>query len=143
MSISSAGYQANYDRVLAHELFALIVPGYLITAYLVAPFFEDIFPPFIKRRLLRSSRLFRPSAERKLRCSDFSVEWRYSDLLTNTTICLSLLCFTSPNMWKIMLWLLASVALLSMIDHYRLLRQTTLTFHTTERLSMGFSYWWS
>lgn len=135
--------QSHYQRVLAQELYALIVPGYLITPYLFAPIFEDLVPYFISSRLVRSSWPSVRYAERKLMCPEFDISLRYADLLTNFTICLALLMFESTSMYMIMLWLLICVLLLYGLDHYRLLRMTSVTWQLTEELSATFAYCWA
>jgi len=134
----------HYDRVFARELMALIVPGYLITPYLVEPIFEHLVPPYVFRRLVGSIDGAPPrSAERKLMCPAFNATWRFADMLSNWTICLSLLMFTTPNLWKIQAWMIGCIALLFVLDHVRLLRHTQHSFWKTEELSRVFSIWWS
>merc|ERR1711862_104709 len=74
---------------------------------------------------------------------EFDITWRYSDLLTNFTICISLLMFETIFMYKIMIWLLIALLLVYCIDHVRLLRFTRHGLHATEYLSKILSYWWS
>lgn len=136
--------QSHYDRVLAHELFGLLVPGYLITPYLTAPLLEDIVPAFAKKRLIRSSSgMDRVFAERKYMRPSFDLSWHYSDLLTNLTVCLPLLMFGTHHIYAIVLCLLCCYCLTYVIDHFRLLRCTTRTWQCTSQLDYAFSYLWS
>jgi len=135
---------SHYDRILAHELFMLLVPGYLITPYLVAPMLEDIMPAWSKKRLIRSTTgASRFAAEKKYERPRFDLAWHYSDLLTNITVCLPLLMFGTHHMYAIMLCLLLCYCLTYAIDHFRLLRATTRTWQCTSKLDAAFSYWWS
>jgi len=122
----------------------LIAPGYLITPYLIAPIFEDIMPYWVNKRKIRSM----PSmptreCETKLMCCEFDIAWRYSDLLTNFTICIALFMYSTHYMWAIMAWLLIANVIVYVTDHYRLLRCTTQTFHVTDVLHTAFAYWWA
>merc|ERR1719197_372932 len=91
--------------------------------------------------IVRSTADMRKSdAERALMCPDFDICWRYSDILNNFAVCLALLFFSSPNSYRIMGWLVVFFAMIFAIDHYKLLRQTSQTFYTTDTLSVTFSY---
>merc|ERR550514_1071319 len=52
----SLGDHAGYDTVLARELMALIVPGYLILPYLFLPMVEHVLPYFLGIWFVRSRR---------------------------------------------------------------------------------------
>lgn len=135
---------SHYDRILAHELYTLLVPGYLITPYLFAPVLEDILPAFVKKRLIRSSRgTSKFAAEKKYERPKFDLAWHYSDLLTNVTVCLPLLMFGTHHMYAVVLCLLLCYCLTYAIDHFRLLRATTRTWQCSSKLDVAFSYWWS
>lgn len=75
-------------------------------------------------------------------CPEFSVCFRYGDFLTNVSLCFALLLFMTPSMFKIMAWLLASVMTLAAIDHMRLLRYTTHTWHNNPGFSDAIAYLW-
>lgn len=130
------------DAIVARELFAMIVPGYLILPYLVTPFFEHVMPYFLGLWLVRSRRTSLRDAEDCLKCPEFDICWRYSDMHNNFTVCTLMLFTVSPHSYEVMLWLVVFLVLVHGIDKYKLLRQTSQTFYTTKRLSDAASQWW-
>jgi len=81
-------------------------------------------------------------ATNALRCPEFDICWRYSDILNNTTICIVLLFFTGSRGWKVMPWLFGFVALIYVLDKYLLLEAATTTVYDTTLLSSTFARWW-
>jgi len=134
----------HYHRILAKELFMLIVPGYIITPYLICPIFEDWLPHWMERRRIRSTQeINRARAEVRYKYKEFDITWRFSDLLTNFTICIASVMFSTHHMYLIMVCLLAYLCLVYALDQYRLVRMTSKTFIVTDTLNEVFSYWWS
>lgn len=139
---SSGGSSHDFDKVLAPEMFAMIVPGYLILPYLFVPLAENIAPYFIGKWLVRSRKATLRASERCLTCPDFDICWRYSDVLNNFTVCILMLFIVSAETYQVMMWLMLFLALIYVIDKYKLLRQTSQTFYTTRRLDEACLYWW-
>mmetsp|Transcript_36149 Transcript_36149/g.84718 ORF Transcript_36149/g.84718 Transcript_36149/m.84718 type:complete len:1096 (-) Transcript_36149:116-3403(-) len=134
----------HYHRILAKELFMLIVPGYILTPYVICPVFEDWLPAWMERRRIRSTEgLSRAAAQVRYKYKDFDVTWRYSDILTNFTICIASIMFSTHHMYLMMLFVVLYLVLVLVLDQYRLVRQTSKTFIVTESLNEVFSYWWS
>merc|ERR1719191_1338224 len=80
--------ESHYDRVLAGELYALIVPGYLITPYLIGPVFEDLLPRFVYKYLVRSTtHVAGRHAENVFTSPCYDLTWHYSDILINLSVC--------------------------------------------------------
>eukprot|EP00928_Gymnodinium_smaydae_P096942 TRINITY_DN8667_c0_g1_i1.p1 TRINITY_DN8667_c0_g1~~TRINITY_DN8667_c0_g1_i1.p1 ORF type:complete len:1121 (+),score=265.78 TRINITY_DN8667_c0_g1_i1:41-3403(+) len=137
------GQETGYDTAIAREIFSLIVPGYLLVPYLAGPFFERVAPYWLSKILIRThARVQLRQATLALRCPDFDICWRYSDILNNTTICMALLYFRSSASWKVMVCLLFFVLLIYCIDKYLLLNAATTTIYDTRRLSIAFARWW-
>jgi hypothetical protein len=133
--------QSHYDRVAATELFALLVPGYLLTPYILSPIVEDIVPYFMSTRLIRSTTgVPRSSAERKFTCPKYDMPWHYSDLLLNFSVCLPLLMFETHYMYTIMVVLIVCNLLCFGVDHYRLSRACTVTPMHSSSMNTAFSY---
>lgn len=139
---SSGGTSHDFDRVLAPELFHMIVPGYLILPYLFVPIGEHVLPYFMGMWYVRSRKANLRASEQCLMCPDFDICWRYSDLLNNFTVCIMMLFIVSAESYQVMVWLVVFVVLIYIIDKYKLLRQTTQTFYTTRRLDQAALYWW-
>mmetsp|Transcript_43428 Transcript_43428/g.68796 ORF Transcript_43428/g.68796 Transcript_43428/m.68796 type:complete len:1090 (+) Transcript_43428:80-3349(+) len=136
--------QTHYDRVMAEELYALIIPGYLLTPYFIAPVVEDIIPRFMKSRLVRSTTgVSRSRAELKYMAPTYDLSWHYSDLLTNISVCLPLLFFETHQMYKIFAVLVCCNLLNYTIDHFRLLRATTDGPQLSQVMDIMFCYLWA
>mmetsp|Transcript_64380 Transcript_64380/g.121970 ORF Transcript_64380/g.121970 Transcript_64380/m.121970 type:complete len:1109 (-) Transcript_64380:50-3376(-) len=135
--------EGGYDRALARELMSLLVPGYLIMPHVMAPIFEYVIPVYANRLIVGSTPgVARGVAEQALMCPDFDINWRYVDVLTNFMVCLMMVFFATPNTWRIMVFLMLFILLIYVMDHYKLLRQTSQTFYTTDALSIAFTYCW-
>ncbi|CAD7970356.1 unnamed protein product [Amoebophrya sp. A120] len=142
-STSSSGSSfVSYDQVLGQQLFALIMPGYLILPFLAAPVFEHVLPFWLSFWFIRSrSGVLQKDATEALRAKDFEIAWRYADVLNNLSICLLLFLFPGPNAWRIMLGLFLFSVLIYVIDRYLFFKQTTVTFYPTIGLANSFAYW--
>jgi hypothetical protein len=139
---ADGGNSQGFDHVVAREMFAMIVPGYLIIPYVVTPLVEHVLPYWLGLWLVRSRRATLSAAEGCLKCPEFDICWRYSDRHNNFTVCLTALFLVSPRSHEVMLWLVAFLVLIYAIDKYKLLRQTSQTYYTTRRLSDIASLWW-
>jgi len=137
------GEDTGYDRVLAAELMVLIVPGYLVIPYVLTPFFEHVLPYLCVHSVVRTRIVARRQAELGLEHPPFDICWRYSDICNNFTICTTMLCFVTPNAWKVMGFLVLFVVLIYVIDYIKMMRFTSQTYYTTHRLSDAFSCWFS
>lgn len=136
------GDNVGYDRVVVHELFALIVPGYLFVPYLIQPVVECVLPYCLYRWLVRSdSRFMQREAEKALEPPEFDLVWRYADALNNFVICFLLLLFVTPHSCAVMLWLFAFVVFVYFMDKLRLFHHSQ-TFYTTQIVSIAFQFWW-
>jgi len=137
------GDTIGYDRVVVRELFALIVPGYLLVPYLLQPLVEYVLPFWVYRWLVRSdTRFHQREAEKALEPPIFDIVWRFADSLCNFVICIILLLFISPGSSAVMLWLLVYVVYIYCVDKLRLCHHS-LTMYTTQLLSIAFTLWWS
>lgn len=132
----------GFDLVVAEEIFAMIIPGYLILPFLATPLIEHVVPYWLGLWLVRSRKASPRAGEECLKCPEFDICWRYSDLANNFTVCTMMLFMVSPHSYQVMMWLVGSIALIYMIDKYKLLRQTSQTYYTTRRLSDAASLWW-
>jgi hypothetical protein len=136
--------QSHYDRVMAKELYALIVPGYLITPYLTSPIVSDVLPRLARKTLIRSTNaVSKDTAEQKYMCEWYDLSWNYADMLTNFTVCVPLLYFQTHTVYSIMGVLVCCNLLTYSIDHFRLLRATSVTPHLTTLMDIMFSYMWA
>lgn len=138
---SLEGQINSFDRAISRELMGVIVPGYILLPYLIAPFFEHVVPYFLGKWFVRSKRMSLRESEDRLACPEFDICWRYSDTLNNFTICLSMLMFATPYSYMVMCWLIAYLVLIYGIDKYKLLRYTSQTFYTTNRLNNAAMAW--
>jgi hypothetical protein len=138
----SEGSSEGFDHIVARELFLMIVPGYLILPYLVTPLVEHVLPYWLGLWIVRSRNTSLRNAEECLKCPEFDICWRYSDLHNNFTVCTLMLFTVSPHSYEVMFWLVVFLMLIYGIDKYKLLRQTSQTFYTTRRLSNAASMWW-
>lgn len=139
---AGSGTSQGFDHVVAEEMFAMIVPGYLILPYLVTPFFEHVVPYYLGLWLVRSRKAALRAGEDCLKCPEFDICWRYSDMHNNFTVCTTVLFMLSPRNYQVMAWLVVFLVIVYGIDKYKLLRQTSRTFYTTRRLSETASLWW-
>jgi hypothetical protein len=138
------GRNTSYDIVVAHELFKLLVPGYLIVPQLGCPVGSHLLPYLVAKYLIRThARVAQHSANRSLLCPIFDICWRYSDILNNTTLCIILFFFASDKGYKIMFWLIVFMLLIYWIDKVLLWRYSTTTMYDTNMLSRTFALWWS
>jgi len=133
----------SLDSLIAKPAYAMIVPGYLILPYLVAPIVEIIVPYYLGVYLVRSKKASLRAGEECLKINEFDICWRYSDTLNNFTICSLMLFILSPETYKVMFCLVGFLLLIYFIDTYILLRQSSQTFYTTKRLYDAVSLWWS
>jgi len=120
----------------------MIVPGYLILPYLFTPFAEHVLPYWLGLWIVRSSQASLRAGEDCLKCPEFDICWRYSDLHNNFTVAIMTLFIVSPRSYQVMLWLIVFLILIYCTDKYKLLRQTSQNFYTTRRLSDTASLWW-
>lgn len=132
----------SFDRAISRELMGVIVPGYLLLPYLIAPFFEHVVAYYLGKWFVQSKPMSLRASEARLVCPDFDICWRYSDTLNNFSICLSMLLFATPYSYMVMCWLLAYLVLIFCIDKWKLLRYTSQTFYTTRRLNDAALFWW-
>jgi hypothetical protein len=138
-----SGKDVGYDRVLAAELMVLIVPGYLVVPYVLTPLFEHVLPYISVHSVVRTRIVARRQAELGLEHPPLDIVWRYSDICNNFTICTTMLCFVTPNAYKVFGFLVLFVVLIYMIDYIKMMRFTSQTYYTTHRLSDAFSMWFS
>lgn len=137
------GRDTGYDAAVADELFTLIVPGYILVPYAGGPILEHLVPYWLAKALIRThARVKLQHATSALKCPDFDICWRYSDILNNTTVCTVLLFLTSARAWQVMCWLFAFMVLIYFVDKYLLLHASTTTVYDTHRLSTAFARWW-
>lgn len=135
--------QSHYDRVIASELYGLIMPGYLITPYIMNPLLGDLLPHYVHKRLIRSTTgASQGAVERKFMCPPFDLSWHYSDLLTNFSVCLPLLLFDTYYMYRIMFFLMCCTVVNYCIDHIRFLRATSQTAQLSSLVDVIFYHWW-
>lgn len=138
------GIHTGYERVVAGELFVLIVPGYLIVPFIVAPLACHLLPFLFASLIVRSRRNFATrQAERAMEHPHFDIVWRYAEFVNNFTVCTFLLFFVSPGGWKVFAVLIVSLCMIYTIDYISLLRYTTQTPFTSDSLSDVFAFMWS
>jgi len=138
------GKHNGYERVLAAEIFVLIVPGYLFLPYFASPIFEHWLPFHMAKWIVRSRPSFATrQAELALEQPQFDICWRYADLINNFTICTLMLFFVSPGGWKVFLILILSIVTIYTIDYLKLLRFTNQNFYSTDNLSSTFTHMWA
>jgi hypothetical protein len=142
LSDALEGQINSFDRAISRELMGVIVPGYILLPYLIAPFFEHVVPYYLGKWFVQSKRMSLRASEEILVCPEFDICWRYSDTLNNFTICLAMLLFATPYSYMVMCWLLAYLVLIYSIDKWKLLRYTSQTFYTTRRLNDAALFWW-
>lgn len=140
-SSEAQGGSVDFDSIVAKQAYAMIVPGYLILPYLVAPVVENVIPYYMGVWFVRSRRASLRASEECLKCDEFDICWRYSDVLNNFTVCSLMLFIVSPETWKVMLCLVGFLLLIYFMDTVKLLRQSTQTFYTTSRLDNAASVW--
>jgi hypothetical protein len=134
------GHRVGYDAALAEGIVAIIIPGYLILPYVVAPIFLYLLPYYLSKRIITSRSVGIREAERALEAPPFDVvPWRYIDFVNNITICLTMLVFTTPASYKVMLTLVFSFILIFFIDRYLLLRGLSEMVYTSSKLAKNFS----
>lgn len=134
------GVHSGYERVLAGEMFVLIVPGYLFLPYIIAPIFEYYLPYKLTHLIVRSRRNFATrQAERAVEQPHFDICWRYADFINNLTICILMLVFVSPNGWKVFFVMICSYTLIYAIDYFLLLRFSNRRYYSSDKLSDMFS----
>mmetsp|Transcript_108660 Transcript_108660/g.249102 ORF Transcript_108660/g.249102 Transcript_108660/m.249102 type:complete len:914 (-) Transcript_108660:27-2768(-) len=130
----------GYDRIVASQMFSLIVPGYLLLPHLLTPIFNHVVPYWLSYLLIRS----RPGvtarqAREALQAGSMDLCWRYADILNNTTICVAMLFFISPNGYKTMAFLIVFLGMIYSIDKFLLLRTCSSMHLDSSRLAHTFS----
>merc|ERR1719324_1238186 len=137
---SPVGPQAGYSRVLARELLALIMPGYLIVPYLVEPIFTIWLPKYIGTIVARADeRVKEPLATAWLHTIPIELSWRYADLVNNLSLCWLLLFLSSPRGWEACLYYVTFLCLIGFIDRCTLLR-IARSWHTSRSLHQAFCF---
>jgi hypothetical protein len=134
------GHRVGYDAALVEGVVAIIIPGYLILPYVVAPIFLYALPYYVSVFIVKSRRVGVREAERSLEAAPFDVlPWRYIDFVNNTMVCLVMLCFTTPQSWVVFATLVFSFFLIIMIDRYLLLRGCSEMMYTSNKLMRNFA----
>jgi len=137
------GDAVGYDAIVGRELFSLIVPGYLLVPFLLQPLAEYVLPYFLYKWLIRADiRMHLRAAEKAMEPPEFDIVWRYSDTLNNFVVCMVLLMFLTPASGNIMLWLFVFILYIYGLDRLRLIKHS-ITYYTTERLTVAFAIWWT
>merc|ERR1719313_1771704 len=134
------GPQAGYSRVLARELLALIMPGYLIVPYLVEPIFTIWLPKYLGIIVARADeRVKEPLATAWVHCIPIELSWRYADIVNNLSLCWLLLFLSSPRGWEACMYYIGFLMLISFIDRCTLLR-IARSWHTSRELHRAFCF---
>jgi len=134
------GHRVGYDAALVEGVVAIIIPGYLILPYVVAPIFLYALPYYVSTFIVKSRRVGIREAERSLEAAPFDVvPWRYIDFVNNTMVCLVMLCFTTPQSWVVFATLVFSFLLIILIDRYLLLRGCSEMMYTSNKLVKNFA----
>merc|ERR1719235_2087287 len=134
------GPQAGYSRVLARELLALIMLGYLIVPYLVEPIFTIFVPKYLGTIVARADeRVKPPLATAWLHCVPIELSWRYADIVNNLSLCWILLFMSSPRGWEACMYYLCFLCLISFVDRCVLLR-IARSWHTSRSLHKAFCF---
>jgi hypothetical protein len=134
------GHRVGYDAALVEGVVAIIIPGYLILPYVVAPIFLYALPYYVSVFIVKSRRVGVREAERSLEAAPFDVlPWRYIDFVNNTMVCLVMLCFTTPQSWVVFATLVFSFLLIILIDRYLLLRGCSEMMYTSNKLVKNFA----
>merc|ERR1719324_446174 len=137
---SPVGPQAGYSRVLARELLALIMPGYLIVPYLVEPIFTIWVPKYLGTIVARADeRVKEPLATAWLHTIPIELSWRYADLVNNLSLCWLLLFLSSPRGWEACMYYVCFLMLIGFIDRCTLLR-IARSWHTSRSLHQAFCF---
>merc|ERR1719183_1146898 len=134
------GPHAGYSRVLARELLALIMPGYLIVPYLVEPIFTICLPKYLGVIVARADeRVKEPLATAWVHCIPMELSWRYADIVNNLSLCWLLLFLSSPRGWEACMYYIGFLMLISVIDRCTLLR-IARSWHTSRELHRAFCF---
>lgn len=135
------GAEEGYPRVLASQLYQLIVPGYLFVPVFAVPVFERVLPYYLGLWFVRSKpRVLQRDADAALAHKEFDICWRYADVLNNFTICLTLMFLPSGNSWRVMVAFAGFCFLIWALDRYILLYCSVQTPYATPVLYRTF--WW-
>lgn len=133
------GSEEGYPRVLAQQLYELIVPGYLFIPVFVVPVLERVLPYYLGVWYVRSKpRVLLRDAKEGLAHGPFDICWRYADILNNFTICTALLFLPSGNSWRVMIAFSAFCACVFVVDRYILLFCSSITPYATATLYKAF-----
>jgi hypothetical protein len=133
------GSEEGYPRVLAEQLYELIVPGYLFVPVFVVPLVERMLPYYLGVWYVRSKpRVLLRDAKGGLEHAPFDICWRYADILNNFTICTALLFLPSGNSWRVMIAFAAFCACVFVVDRYILLFCSSITPYATATLYKAF-----
>jgi hypothetical protein len=134
------GPHSGYSRVLARELLALIMPGYLIVPYLVEPVFTILVPKYIGTIVARADeRVKDPLATAWMHCIPIELSWRYADIVNNLSLCWLLLFLSSPRGWEACLYYCCFLLLIGVVDRCTLLR-IARSWHTSRSLHQAFCF---
>jgi hypothetical protein len=138
------GAEEGYPRVLATQLYELIVPGYLFIPVLAVPIFERVLPFYLGAWYVRSKpRVLLRDAKEALSHAPFDICWRYADILNNFTICSVLFFLPSGDGWRVMVAFALFCFIIYCLDRYVLLFASTVTPYAQPTLFKAFWWWWS
>lgn len=144
LATTSEHMQNGYSIDAASELMSLLVPGYLVLPFVLAPFVEYFFPSFVAAQLVRSTPgLSKRQAETLLEPPEFEIRFRYPDYIHGISLSMLMCLFATQDAHRVFFVLTFCFAMVYALERHRLLRQTSLTMHPSEFLSAGFSYWFS
>mmetsp|Transcript_151534 Transcript_151534/g.267424 ORF Transcript_151534/g.267424 Transcript_151534/m.267424 type:complete len:1069 (+) Transcript_151534:83-3289(+) len=130
------GTDVHYNTLVAKYMYGLIVPGYLFTPYIGEVLFSHILPYWIGRWLVISCKEYkRRDAEKILQPQGYDIVWRYADILANFSLSIILMLWTTWETFWVMFLLFVFAVFIYGQSRLTLLKFTTQTFYTSDRLS--------
>jgi hypothetical protein len=134
------GEHLGYGRVLARELLALLMPGYLVVPYLLEPVARVGLPYWLGKVIARSDKhVCQPVATAWLKSPPMELSWRYADLVNNLSLCWFLLFLASPRAWEAQVFYLVFLCVLVVVDRVTVLRDAR-AWHTSRSLHRNFCW---
>lgn len=137
------GSPVPFDRILADELFACVIPSYIICVAIAPTLAETFIPLFLFGYLVKNRPLPRRTSEKFMKVTPFETCYRYSDTLSGMCAMWTILFFLSPLSWKTLLGCSIMIVLQFLFSTWQMLRFYCRQTCNFDRLAWHGLHWWS
>jgi hypothetical protein len=144
-SLDSAfsGSAVPFDAELAREVYAMVVPAYVLCVAVIPTLVETNLPYYFFGSIVKTRPVPRRLAEKTMKVTPFENIYRYSDTISGICAMWTMLFFLSPEDWKGLVGCVAMVALQYVFSKWQMLRVYSKMCCNSERLAWHGLHWWS